>query len=212
MEMLNNINRARLKQDYLRNVQRFKQFGQKPGSKVSGLISLTIFTVAFFGIFAIMPTFKTIASLKKEFKDIEQINQKLSLKIQALNKAEDLYGQQINNLPLVNSVLPETAEFERFAWQVEWLALNKGVQFESGSFNKFPLVNKETAEGVQSIETELTIMGNYLNTKDFLKALSQMDRLVSISNLTISSKKIKQSAGLISTSIKLSASYFPYAN
>jgi Tfp pilus assembly protein PilO len=212
MEMLNNINRARLKQDYLRSVQRFKQFGQKPESKVSGLISLTIFTVAFFGLFAIMPTFKTIASLKREVKDIEQINQKLSLKIQALNKAEDIYGQQINNLPLVNSILPEMAEFERFAWQVEWLALNKGVQFESGSFNKFPLVNKETVEGLQSIETELTIMGNYLNTKDFLKALGQMDRLVSISNLTISSKKIKQSAGLISTSIKLSASYFPYAN
>jgi|GEM_PF-2708059 len=210
--MFKGINRVKIRQDYLRSIQRFRQFGQKPGYKVSGLISLTIFTVAFFGIFAIMPTFKTIASLRKEVEDFELINQKLSLKIQGLNKAEELYGQQVNSLPLVNSVLPETAEFERFAWQIEWLALNTGVEFESGSFNKFPVINKEMSEGVQTIETELTIMGDYLKTKDFLEALSKIDRLVSISNLTISSKKIKQSAGLISTSIKLSASYLPYAN
>lgn len=212
MEKFKGINRTKLKQDYLRSIQRFKQFGKRPESKVSGLISLTIFTVAFFGVFAIMPTFKTIASLQKEVEDIEQINQKLSQKIQALNKAEELYGQQVNNLPLVNSILPETAEFERFAWQVEWLALNTGVEFESGSFNKFPLINKEMSDGLQTIETELTIMGGYLNTKDFLEALTKIDRLVSISSLTISSKKIKQSAGMISTSIKLSASYLPYVN
>ncbi len=212
MEVFSKINKAGLKQNYLTSVRKYKQFSQRPSSKVSGLVSLTVFMVAFFSLFAILPTFKTIGALRKEVEDIELINQKLTRKIQALNKAEEVYGQQANNLQLISLVLPERAEFERLAWQIEWLALDKGVRLDSGSYNEFPLIDDEMIEELQSIEIELTVSGDYLRIKEFVKALSKIDRLIAISSINISNKKLKQGAGTISTSIKLSASYLPYAN
>ncbi len=211
MDILQKVNRPSLKKDYLNQVKRLRQLSKKPSSKVSGLISLTIFTVAFFGIFAIMPTFQTIANLRREIEDAELVNQKLNQKIKALQKAEEIFEQEDNNLKLVNKILPEEASFERLAWQLEWLALNRGVQLVNGGFNEFPLVTTESVKEKQAIEVELSIVGSYPNIKEFIKSLAQVDRLITISDVTINSKKLKRGEEAISATIKLSASYLPIA-
>lgn len=197
-----------MKKDYLHKVKRLKQLSKKPGSKVSGLVSLTLLTVAFFGVFAIKPTFETIFSLRKEIEDTETVNLKLTKKIQALIKAEEIYLNLGKDIKLLNQVLPETAEFERLAWQVEWLAKNEGVVLTTGSYNEFPLINIQSKEK-ETIEMELTINGSYEQIKNFLSKIAQIDRLITVNNLTINSKWLKKGQGKLSASIKLSASYLP---
>ncbi len=199
-----------LKRDYQKYLNRVKSLTKKPSTKISGLVSLTVLTVAFLGVFAIMPTLKTIGALRKEIEDVEMVNTKLSQKIKALNKAEELYGKEVNNLKLVDQVLPNNPGFERLAWQLEWLALNKGVSITNGSFNEFPIFdNKLPEQELQEVLVELSIVGSYPKIKDYVKAVVEIDRLISLTDVTINSKKLKLEPGRISATIKLEAKYLP---
>jgi|APSaa5957512576_1039674.scaffolds.fasta_scaffold80646_2 Tfp pilus assembly protein PilO len=196
--------------DYSKYIKRLQQLSSTPVAKVSGIISLTIFSVAFFGIFAIMPTFKTIASLSKEIEDNESINQKLSIKIKSLSEAEDIYSKVSKDLLLINKVLPEMAEFERLAWQIEWLASSIPVEITAANFGEFNLVGAESIEdGLGKISGEVTILGSYTQLKKFVKEFSKIDRLITIKEVRITNKSLKQKGGGVSANIQFEAYYLP---
>ena len=69
---------------YHQYYSRLKMVIERPTTKVSGLGILTVFTVVGFTIFAILPTFKTIASLKREIEDAKTVEAKLQQKIYSL--------------------------------------------------------------------------------------------------------------------------------
>src|SRR3989304_8007269 len=116
---------------------RLKIILNRPVAQVSGLVSLTIFTIVFFLSFSIVPTFKTIASLKKEIEDTKNVEAKLQQKIHSLNKVETLYAQVLPNLEVLNQVLPTDPEFERLAWQIHWLINKNQLGLVNGSFSEF---------------------------------------------------------------------------
>ena len=162
-------NKLKTSRDYKKYIKRLQLLSSSSVAKVSGIVSLTIFVVAFFGVFAISPTFKTIGSLTKEVKEIEEVNQKLSLKIKALNSAEDSYSQALNDLEIINKVLPETVFFDRLAWQIEWLAMNTGLDLPSANFGGFQLIGPELIEnGLGKIQVAITLIGGYSETKKFV--------------------------------------------
>ncbi|MEA3355455.1 MAG: type 4a pilus biogenesis protein PilO [Patescibacteria group bacterium] len=200
--------RLNTSRDYNKYIKRLQQLSLNPVAKVSGIISLTIFTVAFFGIFAILPTFKTVGSLSKEIKDIKEINQKLSLKIKALGSAEDIYSQVVNDLELVNKMLPETASFDRLVWQIEWLAMNTEIELSSANFGEFQIVGPEIIENdLGKIEVELTLVGGYSQIKYFVKKLNRIDRLISINDVRIANKSFLKKDNDVSANIKFNAYY-----
>ncbi|MBU1085329.1 MAG: type 4a pilus biogenesis protein PilO [Candidatus Beckwithbacteria bacterium] len=195
------IDRIGTSRDYDKYIERLQQLSLNPMARISGIVSLTIFTVAFFGIFAILPTFKTIASLSKEIKDIEEINQKLSIKIKTLGEAEDVYSLVVNDLNVISKVLPETADFDRLAWQIEWLAMDAGIELSSANFGEFQIVGIETIkDGLGKINVKITITGNYLQIKEFIKKLSKIDRLIAISDVRMND---------LTTNIQFDAYYLP---
>ncbi|MCX6816979.1 MAG: type 4a pilus biogenesis protein PilO [Candidatus Beckwithbacteria bacterium] len=192
-----------MKQDYLR-------WAQQPIVRISGLISLTFFTVAFFGIFAIMPTFKTIAKLNKEIEDSQIIDSQLYKKTVSLQAAQTNYDKVINDLGLVNRVMPEREEFETLSWQIAWLASQKGVELTSGTFNTFNLVGPSET-GLQTLEIDLTVSGPYLNIKDYFVSLTGFDRLITISDVNFGSKNsnnLKNNLNL-TANLKLTAYWLP---
>lgn len=200
-----------MKTSYANYYKRFQQLSKKPEAKVSGLISLTIFTVAFFGIFALLPTFKTIAQLSREIEDAEAINGKLTKKILALDAAEGLYTQIVDELPVVNEVLPEKSEFERLAWQLHWLADDKGLELSSGNFGEFMITEEKTNQGENLLElpVELTVNGSYGQIKEFLGSIDKIDRLMAVKEAAINAKRFKSELGKITANLKLTAYYLP---
>ena len=104
--------------DYRTYYNRVQQLAQQPKMRVSGLVSLTLFTVAFFGLFAILPTAKTISTLKKEIKESEEIEIGLQRKIVAMDEVQRVYLQIAEEIKAIETVIPNEVEFERLAWQV----------------------------------------------------------------------------------------------
>lgn len=177
---------------------RLKLSFQRPSTKISGLVILTIFTVIFFIGFAILPTFKTIAGLKREINDAETVEAKLQQKIYSLNQAETLFAQVTPDLPRLNQLLPENPEFERLAWQLNWLANQEQITIVSG-----------TIDGPEAdfLPTVLTVKGGYLQIRAFVESLNRIDRLIEINELAISGKNVRQSEGQLTANLKIKA-YF----
>lgn len=182
----------------------------RPAAKATGLVSLTIFTVVFFSVFAIIPTFKTIGALTKEIEDTKNIEAKLQQKIHSLEQAEALYSQVLPKLTRLDRVLPPEPDFERFAWQLYWLANKNQVSLTSGSFDEFPFRGQsESGRDLNGLEVNLSIQGNYLNLKNFIADLSRLDRLTQIDQITLSNKSIKNLGKGLSANLKLKAFYQP---
>src|SRR3989344_8137511 len=99
--------RLDIKNNYNRYYRRIRVWSQEPKTQISGFVSLTIFTVAFFLYFAILPTLKTIGGLNKEIKDQQETISTMTKKINDLKTAETNYAQVINDLKSIDRVLPE---------------------------------------------------------------------------------------------------------
>lgn len=188
--------------------QRVKIWSKQPKVQISGLISLTYFTIAFFLRFAILPTFETIGSLSKEIKDYQTIIGKLTNKIYNLEMAEANYSLAINDLESVDRVLPQTAEAERLAWQIQWVAQQEGVKIVSGSFGEFNLISPKISTDLNKLETSLSISGSYQQIKAFLQKLTNIDRLLTIEEISFN-KQDFQGEGKLTVSLKLKGFYWP---
>lgn len=199
------------KADYQSYYRRLKEYSKRPEAKISGLISLTIFTVAFFGVFAIMPTMKTIAKLNKDIKDAETVNNQLAKKVFSLEKAQDLYVQQVETMPLVNKVLPDQVDFERLAWQLNWLVKEKNLTLVTSNFEEFLVVGTQQTKDKlpQPFQLDITVRGDYSQIKDFAGALLTFDRLLTVKQATITSKKSKNTDNKILANFKLTAYWQP---
>ncbi|OIN90032.1 hypothetical protein COW80_00740 [Candidatus Beckwithbacteria bacterium CG22_combo_CG10-13_8_21_14_all_01_47_9] len=183
---------------YFQYYNRLKLTFGRPTAKVSSLAILTIFTVIFFILFAIMPTFKTIASLRREIDDTKTVEAKLRQKIQALDQAEILFGQVSPGLNSLNLVLPPGPEFERLAWQFYWLAGQNQLTIVNGTLNEFK---------ADFVPVDLTLTGSYPNIKKFVDGINRLDRLIGIDELTISAKAVRSADGTLSANFKLKAFY-----
>ncbi len=185
---------------YNQYYSRLKMMVERPETKVSGLAILTVFTVIGFTVFAILPTFKTIASLKREIEDAKNVEAKLQQKIHSLDQVEILYTQIAPGLNVLNQVLPAEPEFERLSWQLHWLAKKDGITLSGGSFSEFQ---------ADFIPVSLSIQGNYLAVKTFIADLNRLDRLIDVEEITISSKNVRLSSGALTVNLKLKAFYLP---
>lgn len=80
-----------------------------PKSKAYGMMILSLFAIAFFGIFAIRPTVLTIISLQSEIREDEKIDKQLGQKINSLTRAQDILDQNASKQYLLKEALPPTA-------------------------------------------------------------------------------------------------------
>lgn len=87
--------------------QRISTFMQSKRASAYTMIILSIFTIAFFSMFAIRPTLKTIIELKRQIKDSRELNDKLQEKIDSLIIAQNEYQLIADFVPMINEALPD---------------------------------------------------------------------------------------------------------
>lgn len=183
---------------YYQYYSRLKMALDRPATKVSSLATLTIFTVIGFISFAILPTFKTIASLQREIADGKTVEAKLQQKIYSLNQAETLFGKISPGLDSLNLVLPPEPELERLAWQLHYLANSRQLTIASGSFDE--------AEA-DFIPVTLTLTGGYPALKAFILDLNRIDRLIEVTEINIAGKSVRSGNNPLTANLKLKAFY-----
>lgn len=184
---------------------KLKKLTEGPLVQAAVTVILSLFTVSFFGIFAIKPTLSTIAGLMREIKDKKIVSQQLDAKVEALSLGQTSYEKIKPYLERIENAVPAEALFLRLISEIKLLALEDQVALETASFDNFYLVNqggdlvspqeavpvdkKQEAKPEEAkaktqeskpneLVFSLSLSGDYKNLKKFVADLTKIDRLV----------------------------------
>lgn len=156
---------------------------------VSLYIVLTLFTISFFGIFAINPTLSTISALKKQHDDYKVIDNKLRLKINSLTQLDASYQQLTQPLLYLDRAFPKLSEISSLTRKMETIALNNNLaisRFNTGDIELFPLNNQPA---LNIISFSINLEGGSQDIRKFLSDIISFDRLVIIDSIKEESKE-----------------------
>jgi len=90
-------------------------------------ISLTLFTVSFFGFFAITPTLATIANLNKQYKDNKLVLDSLNKKLSSLTLLDFQYKEIQTDIEKIYSAIPRTPHMPILTRQLENIAKDSNI-------------------------------------------------------------------------------------
>lgn len=162
-------------------------YRKKQARTYTGIV-LSIFTIAFFGLFAIRPTLVTISGLLKEIEDEKKVSEQMDKKIADLSKAQINYSQIKNDLYLVDQSLPLDSDLASLIKQLESLARINSVTLESVQYSKVNLSGETEKGEEQKVAFTLSLYGDYPNLKQFLHSLDNLRRVILIDGFSFSSK------------------------
>src|SRR2546430_3831752 len=122
---------------------------------------LSFAALCFLGIFAINPTLSTIADLKKQLADDNQVNQELQTKINNLSYLEQQYNQLGSNLTNILSAVPQNADAALLSAQIAALGKKHNLTFTSYRIDEVQLASLPKIPTTQTFIFTLQAQGNY---------------------------------------------------
>jgi len=187
---------------YSRYRQYYQQIGpalKKPHIRAYTMTILSLFTLSFFGAFAIRPAVKEIFELNRKINDQRLVNQKLDEKIGKLQLAEQEYEKIQADLPLILGALPQEPNFPPFLKAVEGVASSSAISLNELRFQDIDILGKTQEKlatpsaimsSPRSIVFTVNASGFYLDLLSSLKNLLTGSRLVVIneSNFSVDEK------------------------
>lgn len=170
----------------------------RPKVQAYTMLILSLFTMSFFGYFAIRPTLTTIMTLRRQIKDANLVDQKLQEKINALSSASVEYEAIKPDLQIILTALPPEAKFAGFVKNLEKISSESGVIIADLSFQTINLSYQEATSAAKEIPIgfNLTISGNYSNLADFVRRLTSFERLATIGKMKFATSEGEEKESL----------------
>lgn len=195
------------RRDYLRYKNYFLNivtvYKKRKDLKMFLEILLSLSTISFFTIFAIRPTFLTIAELVKKIRTKEETVNKMDTKIQNLDQALVLYTQEQARIALLESAVPSSAAPDVLVRQIEGVATTHPVSLLGLSTGDVTLVGEEKVQrksgelgvlpgGAKELSFSISLTGDFQNIASFLETLENLRRPVKIDVATINSSETEE--------------------
>lgn len=178
------------------------------------MIILSLFTISFFGIFAIRPTLKTIVELNRQIQDAKQVNDTLQKKIDNLVKAQEEYQFIKEFVPQIDEALPNKPNIAYVVNKIENLTNDKGATISAldigtVTYKKDALPEEQSPEsisGATPVKISMQLNGTYASFSSFLDSLLKMRRTVTSNSLNIALDQVNKNTTL-SLGLDLEAYY-----
>ena len=179
-----------------------KRFYDKPVTRVSLELVLSIMTVMLFSLFALRPTLNTMSQLVKEIEDKRIVDDALTKKLAALNTAQSEYFTYKDRFAILETAVYENLTLQDTLFGIEYLAQKSGVSLQTLRIKEFPVGNlgdvvetkdtktatvKKKVIGVYSVS--LSFSGNYQNIVAFFKEVESVRPLFSIQSFSFSIRR-----------------------
>ncbi len=189
------------------------RFYEKPVTRISVALILSLISIAFFALAAIRPTLQTMAQLLKQIDEKKTLDTQLSQKINALTIAQKNLLEKEPLFPALSIAIPSTANFSTLMTVIEKVASEHQVLFNSAQIQKVPLEEKPRISAgklnLVSYPITLSFSGSYDNLVAMMKDLQMLKRIIVIDRFDISNQKKEQSAdGTLSLTMSIRAFSF----
>jgi Tfp pilus assembly protein PilO len=147
-------------------------------------ISLTLFTVSFFGFFAIAPTLATISNLKKQYEDNKLVLDALNKKLTSLTLLDVQYKEIQPDLEKIYSAIPRTSRIPYLTRQLEIIAKDSGVIIKKLDFGTVELHPNIKADPIYSFTFTIDVTGEEQNVNSFISQIIGFDRIVGVDKIS----------------------------
>lgn len=207
-----NRNLIKSKSTYQEKVNNFLRTKQ---AKAYTMLVLSLFTISFFGLFAIRPVITEITELKKKIDDAKTLNASLQDKIDTLIKAQQEYQLVSDFIPAIDEAIPQDPYVVQALLDLESLLGDKNatitsIQTPSLTYSPTTDTEGEKSNVLKSQETpvsmSITLKGNFNDLNEFAKKVLTYRR-----NFTASSYDIipsqSEGEGQLKLSLKLNTYY-----
>lgn len=182
-------------------------YHKRPVVRLYETLALTLFTTAFFLLFAIKPTAVTISNLLRDLESRRQLAQALDKKISAVLSAQSAFSGISPKLSILDETLPPTPSLTAFANQAEELAKLRQVSLRSLTFEEYnlfggPVSQQAVTKGAANPVTvtpypfALSVAGSYSNLYGFLGDLEALRRIVTITGFGFSQSQSETGVSL----------------
>lgn len=173
------------------------RFYEKPVTRISVALILTLISISFFALAAIRPTLQTMAQLLKQIDEKKTLDTQLSQKIQALTVAQKNLLEKESLFPALAIAIPPSANFSTLMTAIEKVASENQVVFNSAQIQKVPLEEKvsTTTTGrlnLVSYPITLSFSGSYDDLINTMKKLQSLKRIIVVDRFDVSNQKKDQ--------------------
>jgi Tfp pilus assembly protein PilO len=159
-------------------------------------ITISLFTLSFFGFFAIRPTIVTIVNLDKQLKDNREVLEKIKQKQDDLSKLTREYEAMTSDLNLIKKAIPSSANMPYLSRQIETVALRNNVKLTSLDFGSVD-VGETNPDGLLSFTVSITAEGNEKDVNLFIRDISSMDRILGFERFSTGKTRKSEFGGVI---------------
>lgn len=175
-----------------------------PKTKAYTMLVLSLFAIAFFGLFAIRPTVVTIISLQKEIKQSREVDDKLAKKIDDLHTAEEVLSRVSPKKGLVLQAIPPNPNIALLLRGIEARAQMSGVTLGAMQVRSLNLEGEEarsqatasaqlsdeevqkialSGKPLNEIKISLNLTGTEQAIMSFLHELAQYRRIITMDQI-----------------------------
>lgn len=195
------------------NLQRFYE---KPVTRVSLELLLSLTTVMFFALFALRPTLNTMSRLVREIEEKRTVDQELSKKIAALSTAQNEYLTFQSRLAVLDTAVHQKLSLENALIYLEYLAAESGVNLSGLQIREFPVALPSTQperertplEQLQRREigihsAQITFEGNIDSIKRFFQNIESIRPLLAVQGFSISVREARNEAPVVTSNATL---------
>lgn len=174
------------KERYLQMAKVFPQVKQEH-VEIYGMLIMTFIAMSFLGLFAISPTLTTIVELNKKLDDSKYVFQQLETKKANLSSLHSQYDQLSRAWPIVNAAVPDAPNAAYLAGQIHELADQQDLKLTGLQTFPVELTKKGNLPTTQSsFVIVVSVEGTTEKLQEFLRSLTQFDRIVRIESITYS--------------------------
>lgn len=190
--------------DYKSSLGRYRRYLQlvqtQPLWAASMWVIMSLVLLIVLIILALRPTLVTISGLFGELRQQKEISARLDEKILKVRKAIDEMESVKPDLPLLQQVLPEQANWEILAEDLYRAATESGLDIMTISVEKVPLSPTEVTidqqqakplvpQGLISVRFSLSAKGNEQQILNTITTLQKMKRIILFSDVSIEQDK-----------------------
>lgn len=171
-------------------------------------ITLSLFSLSFFGLFAIKPTLTTAISLTKSVNDLRILNMEYEKKIGSIIQAQAEYERIRKKIPLIEAAIPANASFSKLAIQLERIADRTGTRILQVQIDPVSISTPTKVNVLQSFQFQVIVTGTYDQLTSYLSTMLQWRRVVIIQTISLIPEGNADS-GLLRLAVKGETFYEP---
>ncbi len=189
--------------------KQLEQFYEKPVTRVSFELVMSLLAVIFFALFALRPTLNTMSALLQEIEEKEEVDAALQRKISALGTAQNEYLTYSERFGILDEAIHTNVSLERALIYMEYLVARENLSLAGLQIEEFPLVLTRPEDLTEELSLDdreirayafqISFSGSYNDVLQFFSAIESVKPLFAVQEFSFTVEETRDDTRVLRT-------------